>query len=677
MAKYIFLWLIISIPNSYALEKVSLKLARLEMQSWQLHGIEIALEDMSQQNQQLGVSIEKLVLPKPFNDLKLLNIRCKQFEWGNNKIHCQQGTAAIKSKRFDSPRFKFSFLISEPQAQFKIQQLKLLKGTFNLHADAKLGDWSIKLNGKKVGLKLLQQLFLPELQLSSGLINFDLSAKGYQQNLSRIQLKSDIKQLSLQTEDGTKATEALALSANFSAQKYKKIWSWEQHSLFSQGMLYIEPLYLENKNTQISLSSKGYFTPNNQQLIIDTARFNHPTIGFIKAYGDITLKPKVQSNITAYAHIKNLETTSKVYLNSMIETTSFEGMVLTGSLEAGLNIKNNQPDKGYLIANKLQFKDPKQRFDLRDGVISLNWSKDKNHPQSSTISWRQLDVFSIPLPRSYLTLSLKDKHISLLKPLEIPLLGGNIQIKKFDWEAMKDNSPKVVFSGKINDISLEKLTEVLDAKPLIGNISGDIPAVQYEAGKLSLDGGLKINLFDGEIKINQLAAAGLMTDFPQFYSDIEINNLDLDLLTQRFEFGGMQGRLSGYVRDLYMENWKPIQFFAWLGTPEDDDSSHEISQKAVENLASIGGGGAVDLISRTFLGLFDNFGYDKIGLGCYLHQGVCQLMGAEAAGKRGFYIVKGGGLPRIDVMGYNTRIDWEVLWERLSRISQTNEVEIE
>jgi hypothetical protein len=121
------------------------------------------------------------------------------------------------------------------------------------------------------------------------------------------------------------------------------------------------------------------------------------------------------------------------------------------------------------------------------------------------------------------------------------------------------------------------------------------------------------------------------------------------------------------VQDLYLENWQPKRFFAWLGTPDDDDSTHRISQKAVNNLANIGGGGAADLISRSFLGVFETFSYDRIGIGCYLNKGICQMMGVETAGQ-GYYIVKGGGLPRINVIGYNPQVDWQVLIERLGRL---------
>lgn len=674
MDKYIFLFLLAFIsPSSYALDAVSLKLAQLEMQNWTLQGVEIGLNSLSEPSQSLNLSIKKLNLPKPFNDLELVDIRCQQFVWGDNKIHCQQGKASIHSKRFESPRFNFSFLISETHTQFKINQLKLLKGNFNLQADAKFNQWTAQLNGKKVQLKLLQQLLLPDLKLDAGYVNLNLNLNGNEQGLKKIKAGLNARQLTVQTKDGTKATEAVTLNTSLEAFKEKELWHWQQKNLFKKGNLYIEPFYFENKKTKINLNSKGYFNANTQQLYVDRMRFTHPKVGFIDAYADIQLKPKFNLiRAKAVAQIKSLLRVSRVYLYSITETTSVEGLTLFGNLDAGITIKNNQPEKGYFIANKLQIKDPKKRFKLKDGTMTLNWSKDKDFKKTSVLSWRQFEVFSIPLPRSYITLLLKDKQISLNKALNIPLFGGNIQIKKFDWQAVKDSSPKVAFSGKIEDISLEKLTAALgDEKPISGNISGDIPSVTFAAGKLSLEGGLKINLFDGEININKLAVSGLGSDFSQFYSDIAIDNLDLDLLTQKLNAGGIKGRLSGYVNNLYMENWKPIKFYTWLGTPEDDDSEHVIDQKAVENLATIGGGGAVDFVSRLILSFFDDFDYEALGIGCYLYKGVCQLMGVEAAGARGYYIVKGGGLPRIDVMGYNTRIDWDVLWQRLNRISQT------
>jgi hypothetical protein len=524
----------------------------------------------------------------------------------------------------------------------------------------------------------LQQLLLPSLKLSSGRGDLTLSAKGRGTQATQLEATVDINQLSLQSQDGKKATEDLSVTTTVKAIQRKRRWHWQHQSVFNQGNLYIEPLYLENKQTAIQLNSKGWFNPITQQIAIDHLRFTHPSVGFAETYAFIELQPKFKlASADIYLNIKDLQKLSEVYLNTIIETTSLEGLTLKGKIEAGLRINQHQPDQAYLMANQLQLQDSKERVNLEQGVLMLHWSKKEGFKRESIISWQQLALFAIPLPRSYLTLLLKDQQITLLKAVTIPLLGGEIAIDQFDWQMLKDGHPKVAFAAKLKAISLEALTKILGIKALSGNISGDIPGVNFEAGKLSLQGGLSIHLLGGEIKINQLALSGLSTDFVQFYSDIAIEHLDLKLLTQKFEFGGMEGALSGVINNLYMENWKPIQFYAWLGTPENDESVHQISQKAIENLASIGGGGAVDFVSRIILGLFDNFDYDQIGLGCYLHQGICQLMGAKAAGKHGFYIVKGGGLPRIDVMGYNTRIDWKVLWQRLNRLSKTGKVVVE
>jgi hypothetical protein len=51
-------------------------------------------------------------------------------------------------------------------------------------------------------------------------------------------------------------------------------------------------------------------------------------------------------------------------------------------------------------------------------------------------------------------------------------------------------------------------------------------------------------------------------------------------------------------------------------------------------------------------------------------------MGVEAV-DNGFYLIKGGGLPRIDIIGYNPRLDWNVLLNRLNRIEASDEVIVE
>jgi len=143
--------------------------------------------------------------------------------------------------------------------------------------------------------------------------------------------------------------------------------------------------------------------------------------------------------------------------------------------------------------------------------------------------------------------------------------------------------------------------------------------------------------------------------------------LDLELVTSTFSIGSITGRLDADLKGLELFNWSPVAFDARLYTPPGDRSKHRISQRAVENIGSIGGGGAgvTAALSSGFLRFFDDFNYDRLGLSCRLENNVCAMNGVAPAPNGGYYLVKGKGLPRIDVIGSSRRVDWPRLVQQL------------
>jgi hypothetical protein len=113
------------------------------------------------------------------------------------------------------------------------------------------------------------------------------------------------------------------------------------------------------------------------------------------------------------------------------------------------------------------------------------------------------------------------------------------------------------------------------------------------------------------------------------------------------------------------------QAFAARVETSPGDFRKRISQRAVQNISSLGGAGAGAAIQRSFLRFFETFGYDRIGLSCRLVGGVCEMGGLEEGG-HGYLMVKGGGLPALNVMGYNRRVSWDVLVSRLKAIAAGN-----
>ncbi len=666
------------IPVANALEGLSLNIAVMEAKHWQLKGIQIALTDLAKSPQQLGLTINTLTLPKPFNDLSLVNIRCSAFTWQNKALLCKQGKAQLQSKQWQSPSANFSFHIQENHSQFHLNQVQLAGAHFNIDAEETGLQWTLRINAKAVEGKLVQKWLPPKLlELKNGKLSFQLNASGSGDEVKEFILATELYDLSGQTEDGRFAVENLLLETQLDAHIQQGTWQWQNHAEFKAGALYAEPLYLSAGAQTIVLDAEGAWNPANGQVEIRSAKYQHPRVVTVIGRAFIqTGKALKVEQAQLSLNSDNLQEVSALYLKPFFEATALEGVSLDGHLKADISVQQQAVTDIKLVFNELDIKDESARFGLKGGAGRINWASDEAFNQSSELGWHELRVRALPVGPSNLVFLTKVKSIRLLDKTKLPFLGGEIAIHAFKWQRQKQEEPEVYFAGNVDNVSLEQLSKALNWTPLSGNISGQIPSVNYSNKTLSLGGELMIKVFDGEVKISNLASSGLFTDFPKLHAELEIDHLDLDQLTRKFEFGGIKGKLSGFVRDLYLENWQPVTFYAWLGTPDDDDSSHRISQKAVKNIASIGGGGAADVLSRSFMGLFETFMYDKIGMGCYLHNGVCQLMGVEPA-KQGYYIIKGGGLPRIDVIGYNPRLDWNVLMQRLKRISTSDEVIIE
>ena len=143
------------------------------------------------------------------------------------------------------------------------------------------------------------------------------------------------------------------------------------------------------------------------------------------------------------------------------------------------------------------------------------------------------------------------------------------------------------------------------------------------------------------------------------------------LSTGAFSFGKITGRIDGRIAAMELVGWEPVAFDATLYTTPKDRTRKRISQRAVQNISSIGGGlGAAAAVQRSVLRFFNEFNYDKLGVSCRLANDICLMQGIEARAT-GYYLVKGSGLPRIDVIGDSRRVDWPSLVATLKELPES------
>jgi hypothetical protein len=361
-------------------------------------------------------------------------------------------------------------------------------------------------------------------------------------------------------------------------------------------------------------------------------------------------------------------------LQPVLEGTPWGRFELTGQAELNVDLQEASA-KWDLGLHEVSLDDAPtsqrpRRLALHDVNGHLYWNR-SGQLRPSWLVWRNGQLLDhIELGQSRIDFRTGGERFALSKPFRLPVLDGALQVERLDITAMGTPEQQLQFDGSLEPISMSALSQALGWLPLSGKLSGMIPGLQYKQGQFSIDGILLVRIFDGDILIKQLRLQDLFGVYPQLSANIELHELDLEQLTSTFSFGKITGRLDGYVRDLRLEDWRPVSFDARFYTPPDDPSRHRISQQAVDNISNLGGAGLSGSLARGFLGMFESFSYKRLGIGCRLHQGICDMVGVAPA-KQGYYLMEGSGLPRIDIIGYNKTADWNRLVEQLKQIPES------
>jgi hypothetical protein len=204
-----------------------------------------------------------------------------------------------------------------------------------------------------------------------------------------------------------------------------------------------------------------------------------------------------------------------------------------------------------------------------------------------------------------------------------------------------------------------------------GTLGGAIPRLRWVNDRIELGGGLALNVFGGFVDITQMTLQQPFGTSPVLTGDITLNQLDLGVLTNVFDFGNINGRLDGRIDGLRLVSWTPVAFKASLLAA----GGGRISQRAVSNLTTVGGGGMAGGLQGAVLKLFKNFSYKRIGLNCTLQADVCHMSGLDSD-PDGYTIVEGSGLPHLQVIGHQTEVDWPTLVRRLKAATEGNGPEI-
>ncbi len=352
------------------------------------------------------------------------------------------------------------------------------------------------------------------------------------------------------------------------------------------------------------------------------------------------------------------------YLSGFLAPAGFADIVLSGQAKARLSLREGKLRSMALDLGAVTAVDPRQRFILAGLDGSLRWTAG-TPPVASRLAWDNGALYGVGLGPAQLEFSSAGGELRLVRPSRIAALDGSVSLDDLRWQPPQgERGTRFQLGATLDALDLGSLSQRLGWPPFTGSIGGRIPAARYEDGVLTLDGGLAMQVFGGSIALSELVMERPFGVAPTLSADIEIQDIDMEPMTNAFGFGTITGRLDGRIAKLRMVDWSPVAFDARLQTDPGWKGPRRISQRAVEDISKVGGAGLAAGLQAQVLKLFDDFGYARIGLACRLRDNVCAMDGVGSAGN-GYTIVEGSGLPRIEVVGFSRSVDWPTLVARL------------
>ena len=471
---------------------------------------------------------------------------------------------------------------------------------------------------------------------------------------------------SFSDSSGLHAGEKLSGQIKLAAKNIGTQWLWNGSISWNKGELFWQPFYFGKAGNTFEING----TFKQPMLSVTQASLLVNEVGKISANARINLLTKEVEDIKVNAKDVDFTGLYTIFLKPLAEKSVFGNMDVTGKADWQFEIKNLQPTHFELNLRQANIEDINGKFSFKQLNAHLPWDYD----EAKTISLNYKSGYLLKMPLGSANLQAEVNRFSLVSPkMTLPILDGALNLEdisaallgsNWNWHLRMDIAP----------ITMNQFSSSLGWPVMEGKISGQVPLVTYANKQLNMDGAMTFNVFRGTISMNNLKIDDPLGIVPRLYADLNIRNLDLGDLTRTFSFGAIEGKLDGDVNHMALENWKPVYLDASIHTSTgkgNEKQLKKISQRAIENITALGGEGTAAAIQRTFLRFFKEFNYDKIGLSCKLRNDICEMGGVEST-PTGYIIVKGKGIPSVNVNGFTQRVSLSDLLDRIKRITDSN-----
>jgi hypothetical protein len=650
-------------------EALVLRVGRLEGPGWSAEAVELTLSLPEAGAPALRLTTGALDLPA--GQLPGASLTCAELRATAGRIECPEGRLRVEAPWLDDPEVTVRLAAQADLSRVEAESrgARVAGGQVDLQGERDGQAWRVEAKGQGIDLARLRGALAPLLPVPAqitlaGTADLRLEAADGGQGPT-LALEGQVRGLAAADGTGLHETQGLAGRVSADATRSGEDWRGGLEVRLAAGQAYLDPWFLDFGARPASAIARGIWAPAGHRLTLERLVYRDGEAATLEGSAELGPEGLAAARLTLAP--ARLDPLYRTYLQPLVQGTFLDRLTTTGRVSGDLAwTRARGLERVRVDPDGVTLGDEGGRFGLEGVSGTVRWGAQRGEP--STLALAGGHLYRVPFGAAELAAEAHGGALRLIRPVRLPVLDGGLQADSLELDGLGGPDWTGRLDAVLTPVSMEALTAALGWPAMGGQLSWAIPGMRYASGQARVGGALLVRVFDGEVVVRDLVIEDLLGPVPQVAANVDVRGLSLEPLTRAFSFGHMEGRLDGQVLGLQVQDWQPLAFDARLHTPPGDTSRHRISQRAVESLASLGG--ASGALSRTFLGLFKEFSYDRLGIACRLRRGVCEMDGVAPAEGGAYYIVKGGGLPRIDVLGFNREVDWATLVERLRQATQ-------
>ncbi len=404
------------------------------------------------------------------------------------------------------------------------------------------------------------------------------------------------------------------------------------------------------------------------------------SLGKISAHGSLGLKPPLSIDLLLSTSELNLQSLFSLLPQSQASSSS--SLKLNGKLNSQIRLKREKnvlsvAGSIQLAEGMLKQEEKKLALDGMEANIPFHYtsmmessSDEEKHQEKGYFLIKEMKLPYLTLSPLHFGLR-SSRNKFLVESFSLDFFGGKVLF----GDTLIQLGPKLSkITGRtsfiLNDIDLSQLPLASEKFPLQGKAHLDLPRIEVTPELVETDGQAKIDIFGGNITIDQTRIEKPFSKMRTISCDISFSDINLQKVTDMLPFGRVTGIINGEIHKLSLSYGQPESFTLRIESEPRKGIPQKFSLKAANDLAIISSGNQTLQPGKGWTRFISNFRYKKIGIFCSLKNDLFTLRGTIKE-KGVEYLVKGDWIFGINVINKKpeNQIRFKDMLNRMKRIS--------